>query len=1666
MIKQNKWIMLVVAVLLLSAMMAGCHADTEAPTFGNGPQEVTAANEQELRELLAREDAELLISLSNDIQVKKGFVVNGTKTLAGDAELKMDMSSELGQSLLQVSADSTLTLNGPVLECSYNADGILVDVGGELNCLSGTVKHAGAYGIVTYGKVNIEDIHIEDSMYISICGQTGSEVYMNGGSIVRSAYNHVYLVAGAYMKISGNTVMEGSFEQGLINYGTLEIHDGKFGETYGYLCDNYGVLNVEYKGTQENGYIEVVGSRKSAFLSRLGSTTNISDVYIRDTKRQGISSLGGETVITHCKIENTGGHALDIQKGEATITDVVVTDVKASGLETKADVKVTVSNFTVDGCGNIGIACRGAEIIANQITIRNTEKYGMSCGDSVNSHGRLIVKDATLSGTAKQGVYLYDKGRGEFENIEITDGASRGIIVKTTATAQITGNSVIKNMALGGVEVHGTLTADSLTVCNNNSANSGAGVYVGAGGNVTLNNGAIYNNRSAVRGGGVCVTDGTIIIAGTKIYGNSAAKHGGGMYVQKYANVSLKSGQITNNHSDSYGDGIYILSAESQVKIAANFYLGGNDIKVDNTEAIVKFTGSSMVYHSEKDPVLLTPSYDAPEGTVLAICNSESNAKNIAVASGDGSYELVQDGKNFAIRYAKADMDMTGADTVYVSTFAQLKKAVEGTTSKRNIILTGDIEFTERIRLPGGVTINIQDDGTQRTLTRAEGFTNSFFVTHYGTGLYLSGTEAEKLVIDGGYTAENDATTLQPLIRVAGSTVLTNVVLQNNGSLTAKTAVNGALFRNCNGDFKICNSVLTGGRAYSGGAVIVEKGAGRIENTVIKGNQSAFSGAGIRVQGSAQLEILDSVFETNHAGSAGGGICVSNAAQVTVTNTKFDRNTAVERGGAISAQDEGTVLSLVGSDGESAVIKNNRSEIAGAVYAVSKAHLEVTGYLFEKNAAVEDENTEKSARAGAVCVIGDSSAVIAECRFYGNKADASGGAIAVDAGKTVIHNCAFESNEAGDKAGAILVNAGGTVKMTAEQAATYNSVKNNTANGVGGVFYVNEDSSLEIENYTFEGNQGAAGGAIYVRSGCTVVSGNNQFMQNKAVSGGTYGNGGAVFCEGSYTDTNSSYCANEARNGGAVIVMKGGVAALDGAGNGVMQGNVAKVNGGSAVYVNTGADATVTGYLFKENTGENGGTIQVHTSGKLALSNAVFGGDDAAKVYVLGSLDIHNITNVSLVAASEKSAFVISGYESGNAIAFTPFAYKSKVVFQKAEGLAEETFRAACKAIAVTQIAEDVVWKIDETGKLISTQKVPAVATITVSGQTVEFATLQAAVDYANANGSTETMEIVLLKNASIAGTVQIQKNIAIVNLSGKEITISRGTDMASDMFSVNEGAALTLGISETAETGKLIIDGTSEAAIAARTVTVASGAAFTLNKNATLQNANSTVAGAAVHTSDADAFVYGTIQNNVTTDSAGAMYVAKNAGATISGAIITNNQGIKGTGGVYIGAGAIVNCQNATFSYNKAAASSNAGAIYVAGSFTDTNSSYIGNEAKNGGAIFAFAGAEITLTGTDSRAVFQNNKATGAYGGAIYLNNSGKKGSSANIQGYTFENNTGTTDPNSAIYVKGYSSVTLENVIFQGQTAQTLYVAANGILNDETKTSNYTKEYPATVAD
>ena len=470
----------------------------------------------------------------------------------------------------------------------------------------------------------------------------------------------------------------------------------------------------------------------------------------------------------------------------------------------------------------------------------------------------------------------------------------------------------------------------------------------------------------------------------------------------------------------------------------------------------------------------------------------------------------------------------------------------------------------------------------------------------------------------------------------------------------------------------------------------------------------------------------------------------------------------------------------------------------------------------------------------------------------------------------------------------------------------YATVKNFRATGDGGAVRVTENSSADVKNSEFIGNFAQVGGAIHILKDTAVTIKDSVFTENHT----TTGNGGAVYCAGTYEDTNSSYIGNTSgRHGGAIIVQGGATATFIGT-DAKFSGNTATENAnGNAIYVNSGATVNVTGYTFDDNT---------------------------QKVLAAGTITFDNITGATLTQGSAGKIYV-AGYDAANDITITPNVYtEGTVVLTRAEGVEDSVFESACAGIKVTP--KDGNWVIDTNGKLV---KIWAARI----GET-KYETLDAAITAANANEV-----IYVLNDVEISKQMTISKNITITNEPGKDITIKRSANVL--MFRVNADAKLVLGTNDENENGTIIID---DEKVSRGTRIVDNYGEFVLGKNATIQNANNTTWGS-VLINRKKAELYGSIKNNASGNNGGAILQtgADTATLVIYEGTYTGNEAYRtspiGWGGAIIINSGTAEIKGGTFTDNSTTGlggvlySSNKGTVIITGGTFSNNTAQQGND-------------------------------------------------------------------------------------------------------------------------
>lgn len=228
-----------------------------------------------------------------------------------------------------------------------------------------------------------------------------------------------------------------------------------------------------------------------------------------------------------------------------------------------------------------------------------------------------------------------------------------------------------------------------------------------------------------------------------------------------------------------------------------------------------------------------------------------------------------------------------------------------------------------------------------------------------------------------------------------------------------------------------------------------------------------------------------------------------------------------------------------------------------------------------------------------------------------------------------------------------------------------------------------------------------------------------------------------------------------------------------------------------------------------------------------------------------------------------------------------------------------------------------------------------------------------------------------------------------ITLISEKPVTITRADNMTGgSMFNVTTGNALHI---QGSSTNRIILDGKNPAGT--RAVYVRGGAACTMENV--------------------------TVQNFAVKSGGGAVRVEGGSNVTVTNCnFIGNTDTTTGGGAVYIFPEGKVECIDSTFQNN--VSQGNGGAVHCKGIYKDTNSSYIGNQAKHGGAVFIIANGNATMSATTGK--FSANKAE-VKGSAIHIQTEDQnRNAKASVTGYTFEETDSQT-------VQVYGTLTFDNL-------------------------------------
>lgn len=173
------------------------------------------------------------------------------------------------------------------------------------------------------------------------------------------------------------------------------------------------------------------------------------------------------------------------------------------------------------------------------------------------------------------------------------------------------------------------------------------------------------------------------------------------------------------------------------------------------------------------------------------------------------------------------------------------------------------------------------------------------------------------------------------------------------GSLTINNVSAGSsrvISINGGGVLTISNITLTGGNTENGAGIVVNGGTLNINSgTRITGNTTAGTGGGIYALTNGVFNGLVNMSGgsiDNNGAPNGAGIYIQGGADLNMSGGSIGNNTATGNGGGIYATGSGTVVTLTGGS-----INGNNASSGGGIYLASNASLIASNAIISRNAA-------------------------------------------------------------------------------------------------------------------------------------------------------------------------------------------------------------------------------------------------------------------------------------------------------------------------------------------------------------------------------------------------------------------------------------------------------------------------------------------------------------------------------------------------------------------------------------------------------------------------------------------------------------------------------------------------------------------------------------------
>ncbi len=1011
------------------------------------------------------------------------------------------------------------------------------------------------------------------------------------------------------------------------------------------------------------------------FKVQAGTTLTIQNLTLTGGKTTGSENGGGiytegRIILDNCTIENctTTGNGGGIYvaggsfiiKGNSKVTvdpdknDVYLATGKkitlGGSLSFNSVARITPASYTA------GTKVLNGDISANYqkftVTPNGPQKWEIDNSGKLQNDGFVIsgsepqawkkLKDAVAAATDGDTIFINGTIKATNEPLnagEILIDRNITIIGKAGTGADTLDAATLSRIFK--VQAGKTLTIDGLTLTHGQSNDPGGCIH--CGGSLIIKNTKIINNEARV-GGGIYISTnesgkqcGVLKLTnGTTVTGNTA-KSGAGIFIDG-SSCNVDNCTVSGNTATD-GGGIYVGSGTFTIK-------GNSKVTVDpNNNDVYLAIGKKITLDgslSSNPAARITPA-SYTEGTQVLDGDISANYQKFTVTpNGQEKWKIDDSGK--------LQKESGGTATTTVSTWTELKTAVENSSGTDTITISGTLTATaasDTIKVARSVTIQGTNKAT--CILDANSKCRIFKIVNVGAltlnNISLTNGKAGGDTDGGG-------------IDNAGSLSLTNVTITNCKSENGK---GGAVYNA--GTLNLKNTVIKNCMAPgdSGGGIYHVSGTAELDGATIEACSSKQSGGGIYNVGTLTLKnntTIKNCKVTDLTGDGGGGICNITGASATLDTVSIKSCEASELiGGGIANLGTLTV--------KNATIENCIAQ------KDSGGGIANSGTLTLTDTAISTCMAKTNAGHGGAIYTNDGTAKLTNVTINECTSDRNGGAIYCQntnleiSGSSKISNCTAQSG------GALYIRSANnkSVQLTGA-ASTMINISENKAHKAGGAVYLAGIAS----NFTF---------------GISNCAFNQNSIEITDVTAGEVHYGGALYSANSLTLTDCTFEAN-----------------YIGLASGVTSSNTEKK--GATIYIADNSNSgnpvvcSLVGTLILNSEFKTGTTSETNLfgSGIFVGKNTVLEIDGNSQVESKTNGTVQNRCDIYLTANNGAPYEILGKIKCTAGLGSEPIGQITPGIYQAGLSMFTNTSQIPASRFTVTDESNMSKWEVDADGKL------------------------------------------------------------------------------------------------------------------------------------------------------------------------------------------------------------------------------------------------------------------------------------------------------------------------------------------------------------------------------